>query len=70
MGFIIILLLSYLEMRNFFITNGEYDNAIIIIPIIMLSILIYGFQNILDLGIYLEKKFTLLYVNFYISNNH
>ena len=57
-GFILILFVVLFgkEIISFFITNGEYDNAIIIIPIIMLSILIYGFQNILDLGIYLEKK--------------
>lgn len=57
-GFVMVLFITLFgkEIISIFITNAKYDNAIIIIPIIMLSILFYGFQNILDLGIYLEKK--------------
>lgn len=41
--------------------NNQYKGYTKVFPLIMLSLLFYGFQNILDFGIYLHKK-----VHFYI----
>ncbi len=59
--FILIAILFGKQLMNLFFTNKEYANAVRIFPIIMLSTLFFGFQNILDLGIYLHRK-----VHFYI----
>jgi len=45
--------------------NIEYENAITIIPIIFLSQLIYGYSNILDFGIYLNKRLS-IYIGIYL----
>lgn len=57
-GALLVLLAMFFgnDLISLFIQNVEYKSAFKIIPIIMLAILIFGFQNILDFGIYLEKK--------------
>jgi O-antigen/teichoic acid export membrane protein len=49
------------ELMSLLFKNNQYDGYTKVFPIIMLSLLFYGFQNILDFGIYLHKK-----VHFYI----
>ena len=44
--------------------NNSFSPAMKIFPIIMFSLFIYGYQNILDFGIYLNKK---VYIYIYIS---
>jgi O-antigen/teichoic acid export membrane protein len=44
------------EAMAFFFHNKEYSNAAGIFPLIMLAQLVYGYQNILDYGIYIHKK--------------
>lgn len=59
--FIMIAILFGKQLMNLFFTNKEYADAARVFPIIMLATLFFGFQNILDLGIYLHRK-----VHFYI----
>jgi len=49
------------DLMNLFFKNHSYADAAKLYPIIMLSMLFFGFQNIVDFGIYLHKK-----VYFYI----
>lgn len=49
------------ELMSLVFVNDEYFGSAKVFPLIMLSLLFYGFQNILDFGIYLHKK-----VYFYI----
>lgn len=49
------------SLMSLIFMNDEYEGAAKVFPLIMLSLLVYGFQNILDFGIYLYKK-----VYFYI----
>jgi O-antigen/teichoic acid export membrane protein len=44
------------ELMSLFFKNVQYLSAAKVFPIIMLSILFYGYQNILDFGIYLNRK--------------
>lgn len=44
------------DLLSYFIQNNSFIGAAKVFPIIMLSILIYGFQNILDYGVYLNNK--------------
>jgi O-antigen/teichoic acid export membrane protein len=44
------------EILEIFFKNKAYANASTIFPIIMLSLQFYGFQGIVDYGIYLHKK--------------
>ncbi len=52
------------EILELFFKNKDYANASTIFPIIMLSLQFYGFQGIVDYGIYLYKK---VYVYIVIS---
>ncbi len=59
------------EAMRLFFKNSDYYGATKIFPIIMLSILFYGYQNILDFGIYLSGKlyyFTLVSIICIITN--
>jgi O-antigen/teichoic acid export membrane protein len=49
------------EALNLFFTNKDYSDAKKIFPLIMMGQLFFGFQNIVDFGIYLHKK-----VHYYI----
>lgn len=49
------------EILSYIFVNQSYAQSMSIIPIIMLSLLFYGYQNIVDFGIYLNKK-----VHYYI----
>lgn len=49
------------DLMSLVFVNDKYAGASKVFPLIMLSLLFYGFQNILDFGIYLHKK-----VYFYI----
>ncbi|MDC1416923.1 oligosaccharide flippase family protein [Flavobacteriaceae bacterium] len=62
-GFLLILtsILFGEEIILLFFKNAEYIGAVKIFPIIMLALLMLGFQNIVDIGIYLHKK-----MHFYI----
>eukprot|EP01133_Synstelium_polycarpum_P004762 gene4762-5549_t len=44
------------ELMTLVFKNKEFSAAATVFPIIMLSILFYGYQNIVDFGIYLHKK--------------
>jgi O-antigen/teichoic acid export membrane protein len=50
------------EVMAFFFKNKAYGDAAKIFPLIMLSILFAGYQNIIDLGIYIKGK--LYYLTF------
>ncbi len=54
------------EILSLFFTNKEYSGAMPLFPIIMFSLLLYGYQNILDFGIYLNKKLY-IYILIYIT---
>jgi O-antigen/teichoic acid export membrane protein len=61
---VIIIYISILfgkELMLLFFKNKAYADSAAVFPIIMLALLFYGYQNILDYGIYLYKK-----VYFYI----
>lgn len=49
------------DLMSLVFVNDKYTGSAKVFPLIMLSLLFYGFQNILDFGIYLHKK-----VYFYI----
>ncbi|MCD0471053.1 lipopolysaccharide biosynthesis protein [Flavobacterium sp. JAS] len=49
------------DLMSLIFKNNQYTGYTRVFPLIMLSLLFYGFQNILDFGIYLHKK-----VHFYI----
>lgn len=49
------------DFMSLIFKNHQYDGYAKVFPLIMLSLLFYGFQNVLDFGIYLHKK-----VHFYI----
>jgi O-antigen/teichoic acid export membrane protein len=49
------------DLMSLIFKNDQYEGYAKVFPLIMLSLLFYGFQNILDFGIYLHKK-----VHFYI----
>ena len=56
---VLILLFTILfgeEILKLFFVNEEYSEAFSITPIIMTSLFIFGYQNIVDFGIYLRKK--------------
>lgn len=44
------------EILKLIFVNEEYSEAFSITPIIMTSLFIFGYQNIVDFGIYLRKK--------------
>jgi O-antigen/teichoic acid export membrane protein len=44
------------EIMSLFFKNKDYSNASRIFPIIMFALLFYGYQGILDFGIYYYKK--------------
>lgn len=44
------------EIMKLIFTNKSYSSAILVMPIIMCSLFFYGYQNIVDFGIYLNKK--------------
>jgi O-antigen/teichoic acid export membrane protein len=44
------------EILKLIFVNEGYSEAFLITPIIMTSLFIYGYQNIVDFGIYLRKK--------------
>ena len=44
------------EILKLIFENMNYANAMPIVPIIMCSIFIYGYQNIVDFGIYIHEK--------------
>lgn len=51
--------------------NKSYDDAMLIVPIIMFSLLFYGYGNIIDFGIYINNKiyfYTLIVVVLIIVN--
>jgi O-antigen/teichoic acid export membrane protein len=53
---IIVSILFSQELLSLFFSNKEYQSAAKVYPIIMFSILIYGYQGIVDYGIYFHKK--------------
>lgn len=57
-GVIVVILTIFIgeDIIQFFFTNKEYKAAFSILPIIMMSQLFFGYQNIVDYGIYLHKK--------------
>ncbi|HTJ10955.1 MAG TPA: polysaccharide biosynthesis C-terminal domain-containing protein [Dinghuibacter sp.] len=44
------------DLMDLFFKNPDYAAAAKVYPIIMLSMWVFGFQNILDFGIYMQKK--------------
>ncbi|WP_121337715.1 lipopolysaccharide biosynthesis protein [Flavobacterium sp. 123] len=62
-GFVLVLLAMLFgnDLMSLVFVNDKYAGSAKVFPLIMLSLLFYGFQNILDFGIYLHKK-----VYFYI----
>tara|TARA_B110000967_G_C18876071_1_gene558363 strand:+ start:733 stop:2220 length:1488 start_codon:yes stop_codon:yes gene_type:complete len=44
------------DILKIFFTNKSYANSILIVPIIMFSLFFYGYQNIIDFGIYINNK--------------
>jgi len=58
LGFFVILLLVLFgeELVLLFFKNNNYSGAIKLLPILALAQLFYGYQNILDYGIYLSNK--------------
>lgn len=62
-GFILVIsaMLFGDDFMSLIFKNKQYEGYAKVFPLIMLSLLFYGFQNILDFGIYLYKK-----VHFYI----
>ena len=62
-----IVLLSMLfggDIMVFFFRNKDYAGAAPVFPVIMFSLMLYGYQGILDFGIYLHRK---VYVYIIIS---
>lgn len=57
-GFIIVAIsvLFGEEMMSLIFSNNKYADAAKVFPLIMLSLLFYGFQNIVDFGIYMNNK--------------
>lgn len=55
-GLILFAVLYGVELTALVFNNQQFASAAKVFPIIMLSILFYGFQNIVDFGIYLHKK--------------
>lgn len=53
---VLVALLFGEELITLFFKNEEYYGALSLFPIIMFSLLIYGYQNILDFGIFIERK--------------
>ena len=56
MSIVFISILFGREVISLVFHNRDYAPAARVFPIVMLSILFYGYQNILDFGIYLHKK--------------
>lgn len=59
------------DILNIFFTNKSYSNSVLIVPIIMFSLFFYGYQNIIDFGIYINNKiyyFTLVGVVLILVN--
>ena len=54
--FLVIAILFGTEIIHSIFTNKSYQSATKIVPIIMFSTLFYGYQNIIDFGIYINKK--------------
>ena len=44
------------DILKIFFTNKSYANSVLIAPIIMFSLFFYGYQNIIDFGIYINNK--------------
>ncbi|NDP28790.1 MAG: oligosaccharide flippase family protein [Flavobacterium sp.] len=44
------------DLMSLVFVNSKYAGAAKVFPLIMLALLFYGFQNIVDFGIYLHKK--------------
>ena len=44
------------DLMSLVFVNKEFSSASKVFPVVMLALLIYGFQNIVDFGIYLHKK--------------
>ena len=57
-GFMLVIMaiLFGTELMSLLFTNSDYEGANKVFPIIMLALLFFGFQNVLDFGIYLHKK--------------
>jgi O-antigen/teichoic acid export membrane protein len=57
-GFILVSLAMLFgnDLMSLVFVNDKYAGSAKVFPLIMLSLLFYGFQNILDFGIYLHKK--------------
>ena len=53
---LVIAVLFGTEIIQSIFTNKSYHSATKIIPIIMFSMFFYGYQNIIDFGIYINKK--------------
>jgi len=56
MTIVLVTVLFGKEVMSMLFHNRAYAPASSVIPIVMLSFLFYGYQNILDFGIYLHKK--------------
>jgi O-antigen/teichoic acid export membrane protein len=56
---IVISILFSEELLSLFFSNKEYAGAAKVYPIIMFSMLMYGYQGIVDYGIYFHKKIYL-----------
>jgi O-antigen/teichoic acid export membrane protein len=59
---IVISILFSEELLSLFFSNKEYAGAAKVYPIIMFSMLMYGYQGIVDYGIYFHKKVYLYMV--------
>lgn len=55
-GIVFIAMLFGADLMNLFFKNHDYSAAAKIYPVIMLSMFVFGYQNIFDFGIYLNKK--------------
>ncbi|PWS28170.1 hypothetical protein DHW03_11515 [Pedobacter yonginense] len=55
-GVVMISMLFGMELMGIFFKNKDYSDAAKVFPIIMYSLLFYGYQGILDFGIYFYKK--------------
>jgi len=47
------------DVLKIFFINKSYADAMLIVPVIMLSMFFYGYQNIIDFGIYINNKIYL-----------
>ena len=78
LGFILISIsiLFAEDLMSFVFVNNEFSDAAKVFPVIMLALLIFGFQNIVDYGIYLHEKVyvyiivALIGIAFNVSTNY